>query len=136
MAWVDLHRHIDGSLRMDTIVELAKEKGIKVPPLADIVFHQGMDLSAALQCFAFTLSFLQEKESLQRIVGEICTDAKDNNVAHLELRFAPQLHQMEPMEAVVDMVLDALSPGVSLILCGFFVIMSICFSSRMSLLSS
>ena len=53
----DLHRHLDGSLRLATVLELAAGKGVAAPqPLA---FQPGMGLQAALSRFAFTLSLLE-----------------------------------------------------------------------------
>ena len=52
----------------------------------------------------------------------ICQDAKQNNVGHLELRFAPQLHlgSGTDIETVVDIVLDAIGDETPLILCGLY----------------
>lgn len=120
MGLIDLHRHIDGSLRMETLYALAAQKGISVPAERDIVFHKGMVLHDALSRFAFTLSLLQDTDSLQRVAREICDDAQKNNVSYLELRFAPQLHTGAVMEEVVDAVLDGVSNRAPLILCGLY----------------
>ena len=120
MKLIDVHRHIDGSLRLETLHALSKQLGIAIPPHKDIVFHPGMGLSDALQRFSFTLSLLQQFDALHRVVTEICEDAEKNNVVHLELRFAPQLHHMGAMDEVVDVVLDALHPNSTLILCGLY----------------
>ena len=42
--FVDLHRHIDGSLRMETLVALAEKKGLVVPNIEDVVFFAGVSL--------------------------------------------------------------------------------------------
>jgi adenosine deaminase len=52
----DLHRHLDGSLRWQTVTELAAREAIPVPDERAVRFHVGMGLTEALSKFAFTLS--------------------------------------------------------------------------------
>ncbi|MBU1238260.1 adenosine deaminase, partial [Myxococcota bacterium] len=56
-ALPDLHRHLDGSLRPKTLLELARIQGIALPSVPR--FYPAMGLSEALSCFATTLSVLQ-----------------------------------------------------------------------------
>ena len=112
----DLHRHLDGSLRPATVVELAAEFGRPVP--ADLAFTPRMGLEAALSRFAFTLSLLQRPAQVQRVAGEMCEDAAADGVATLEIRFAPQLHRGGALEAIVDAALAGIDGRAGLILCG------------------
>ncbi|MBT8496121.1 MAG: adenosine deaminase, partial [Deltaproteobacteria bacterium] len=112
----DLHRHLDGSMRMETLDELAKAEGKRVPP--DIRFHAGMGLDAALQRFAFTVGVLQTPEAVRRVAAEICEDAADEGVTTLEIRFAPQLHG--ECAEIVDAVLAGIDGRAGLILCGLY----------------
>lgn len=95
----DLHRHIDGSMRAETLRALAAAEGLE---LAEIPrFVAGMGLDAALACFATTLRTLGRPEAVARVAAEICEDAAAEGVGTLELRFAPQLHG-RPGEPAVD----------------------------------
>jgi adenosine deaminase len=114
----DLHRHLDGSLRPETIAELAARRGLSVP--ADLPFSAGMGLEAALSRFAFTLSLLQEPEPVRRVAAEMCEDAAAEHVTALEIRFAPQLHRGAPPEAIIDAALEGIAGRAGLILCGLY----------------
>ncbi len=113
----DLHRHLDGSLRRETLRALAAERGQEVPP--DLTFFPGMGLEAALARFAFTLSCLDTLDAVRRVAAELCEDAQKHGVETLEIRFAPQLHG-PPVPQVVDAVLDGLAGRAGLILCGLY----------------
>jgi adenosine deaminase len=114
----DLHRHLDGSLRPETVRELAAERGLDVPE--DLPFFVGMGLQQALSRFAFTLSLLQEPEAVRRIADEMCDDATVEGVSTLEIRFAPQLHGGAPTDEIVDAALEGISGRAGLILCGLY----------------
>jgi adenosine deaminase len=114
----DLHRHLDGSLRLSTVKELASKLGKPLPER--LLFYQGMGLQEALAQFAFTLSLLQTPENVARVASEICEDAVRTNVSTLEIRFAPQLHDIERMEQIVDAALEGIAGRAGLILCGLY----------------
>ncbi|MCB9756206.1 MAG: hypothetical protein H6713_40320 [Myxococcales bacterium] len=116
----DLHRHLDGSLRRETLEQLVAQAGRAVPH--DLEFSPGMGLEAALERFAFTLSLLQTPAVVRRVAAEICEDARAEGVTTLELRFAPQLHGRRgaSLEEVVDAALAGLAGRAGLILCGLY----------------
>jgi adenosine deaminase len=114
----DIHRHLDGSLRPTTLIELAGRAGLAVP--ADLHFFPGMGLQEALSKFAFTLSVLQEPAAVARVASEMCEDAAEGDVTTLEIRFAPQLHGGAPIEAIVDAALEGAADRAGLILCGLY----------------
>ena len=117
----ELHRHLDGSLRRETLDELAAELGTAAPER--LHFEPGMGLEAALGLFRVTLSVLQAPASVERVAREICEDAAGEGVSTLEIRFAPQLHlegEMTAMEEVVDAALSGCSGRAGLILCGLY----------------
>jgi len=117
----DLHRHLDGSLRLETLYELAREAGAELPADAsEIRFFAGMGLAQALQRFAWTLSTLQSADAVKRVAGEICEDAVAEGVTTLEIRFAPQLHLDAAMEAIVDAAIEGVDGRAGLILCGLY----------------
>ena len=110
----ELHLHLDGSLRMSTVRELAPS----VPD--DLLFHAGMGLEEALSRFAFTLSLLQQPAAVRRVASEICEDATQDGVSRLEIRFAPQLHKGASTAAIVDAALEGVAGRAGLILCGLY----------------
>ncbi len=114
----DLHRHLDGSLRISTVKELAARKEIPIPD--PLLFRQGMGLEAALSSFQFTLSLLQEPENVARVAAEMCEDAAREGVSTLEIRFAPQLHLGAPVEGIIDAALEGIDRRAGLILCGLY----------------
>jgi adenosine deaminase len=115
---VDLHRHLDGSLRPATVADLAARAGLAVP--ADLAFTPGMGLSAALSRFAFTLSLLQAPDAVRRVAAEMCEDAAAEGVTTLEIRFAPQLHKGAPVEAIIDAAVEGAAGRAGIVLCGLY----------------
>ena len=113
----DLHCHLDGSLRLTTILELAAEQGVKLPAetpegLAAAI-HQGQvcrSLEDYLVAFDVTLAVLQTEQALQRVAYELAIDCAAENVRYLEVRYSPVLHTREGLKptAIVDAVLDGL----------------------------
>ena len=108
----DLHVHLDGSLRLATLIELARERHIALPSsteegLNTLVFKPSYaDLNEYLAGFANTLAVLQDAEGLERAAYELALDNWAEGVRYLEVRFAPQLH-MSPsfsFDAVVRAV--------------------------------
>ena len=94
----DLHVHLDGSLRLETLIEIAREKKIELPSyetsgLNETVFKkQYASLDEYLKGFAYTCAVMQDPESLERISYELAIDNFNEGVRYLEVRFAPQLH--------------------------------------------
>lgn len=113
----DLHVHLDGSLRPQTILELAKEQGIDAPA-ADAegvrkAVHAGENTGSLveyLKAFDITLSVMQTEQALHRVAYELGEDAAAENVRYMEVRYAPMLHTRQGLRLtrVVEMVLDGL----------------------------
>jgi adenosine deaminase len=114
----DLHRHLDGSLRPETLVELAVQAGVRLSE--DLRFRPGIGLAGALTRFSHTLAVLQRPSAVRRVASEICEDAAGEGVATLEIRFAPQLHRTARVEAFVDAALEGAAGRAGLILCGLY----------------
>jgi adenosine deaminase len=97
----DLHVHLDGSLRLPTLIELARERRVALPSeteegLNELVFKPSYrDLDEYLQGFTWTLRVMQDAESLERTAHELAHDNWAEGVRYLEVRFAPQLHMGE-----------------------------------------
>lgn len=113
----DLHVHLDGSLRLPTLIELAKERGVKLPSyssegLLELVFKESYrDLPDYLHGFAYTSPVLCDEEALERVAFELAEDCLAEGVLYVEVRFAPQLHVRPGLEiaqiiAAVDRGLD------------------------------
>jgi adenosine deaminase len=94
----DLHVHLDGSLRIETLIDLARERGVELPStepqgLRELVFkEQYRDLTEYLQGFAYTCAVLTDAEALERAAFELAQDCLEEGVRYVEVRFAPQLH--------------------------------------------
>lgn len=112
----DLHVHLDGSLRPQTMLELARDIGITLPahnPDA-LAAHMRVDDAANLvdylARFEITLALMQTEQALERIAYELAEDAAHENVRYLEVRFSPVLNTRAglSLEAVLDAVLRGL----------------------------
>lgn len=94
----ELHLHLDGSMRIKTLIDLARHDGIKLSSyepdelLEQIKFKQGMTQEECLNTFSTTLSVMQTKYALSRIAYEICEDQKNRGVNYAEIRYCPFLH--------------------------------------------
>ena len=112
----DLHLHLDGSLRLPTLIELARTHGVKLPSetpegLLELVFkEQYRDLPDYLHGFAYTSPVLCDGESLERVAYELGQDCLDEGVRYIEVRFAPQLHVRPGFD--VAQVLAAVDRGL------------------------
>ncbi|GAA2205958.1 adenosine deaminase [Nonomuraea monospora] len=112
----DLHCHLDGSVRPDTIADLAREQGVTLDrPVADLVVappHCG-SLARYLTYLDLPLQVLQTPEALRRAARELVEDWHADGVVHGEARFAPQLHGRQGMtlDEAVTAVADGLADG-------------------------
>ncbi len=94
----DLHVHLDGSLRLGTLIELAAERGVQLPSetqegMRELVFKDRYaNLAEYLAGFAYTGAVMQDAEALARTSYELAWDNIDEGVRYIEVRFAPQLH--------------------------------------------
>lgn len=130
----DLHVHLDGSLRIESMLEIAQQEGIKLP--ADTpeglraAMHCGENTGSLveyLKAFDITLSVMQTEDALYRSAYELAQDSARENVRYMEVRYAPMLHARRGlrMAAVVEAVLAGLRQaekdlGIesSVIICG------------------
>jgi adenosine deaminase len=113
----DLHVHLDGSMRLPTVLELGREQGVELPAndLAGLraAMHIGEisgSLVKYLQAFDVTLQVLQTREALYRAAYELAEDAARENVRYMEVRYAPMLHTRRGLRltTVVEAVLKGL----------------------------
>lgn len=105
----DLHVHLDGSLRLSTLIELAQKEGVELPAytekgLRETVFKkQYASLPEYLKGFNYTTAVMRSYENIERIAYELGQDAIAEGVRYMEVRFAPQLHAGEKL-TVADSV--------------------------------
>jgi adenosine deaminase len=113
----DLHVHLDGSLRIETMLEMAEQRGIKLPADNPEGLRRSMhcgentgSLVEYLKAFDITLSVMQTEEALFRVAYELGQDCARENVRYMEVRYAPMLHARAGlrMTAVVEAVLAGL----------------------------
>src|SRR5690606_33501183 len=113
----DLHVHLDGSLRAETILDLARQQGLslgldtveQVRAAVGAGKHFG-SLVDYLKGFELTLQVMQEEDALERIAFELAEDAHRENVRYMEVRYAPMLHTRRSLKLtkVVEAVLAGL----------------------------
>ncbi len=114
----DLHLHLDGSLRLPSLIEMARAEDVALPSyeadgLNQLVFKKRYaNLGEYLAGFAYTVAVLQTEENLERAAFELAEDAYAEGVRYIEVRFAPQLHinhatEIAPVVRAVNTGLDA-----------------------------
>lgn len=116
---VALHDHLDGSLRVSTVVDLAGQVGYDGLPTSDVDelsewFRQDKpsnSLETYLQAFGHTVAVLQEPEGLKRAVFESVEDLRDDGVVYGEVRFAPELNTRTSMS--VSQAIDVASVALA-----------------------
>ena len=112
-----LHDHLDGGLRVGTIIELAAENGYDRLPTTDADdleewFHRGAnrrDLPLYLETFAHTVGVMQTADALERVAAEAAEDLAADGVVYAEIRFAPELHTEAGLD--LDEVVEAVHRG-------------------------
>ena len=113
----DLHCHLDGSLRLRTMLELADEQKVRLPADTEDGLARAMkigqrhgSLEEYLKGFDITLSVLQSDAALFRTAYELAIDAAAENVRLLEVRYSPVLHLQKGLKptVVVEAVLEGL----------------------------
>jgi adenosine deaminase len=129
----ELHVHLDGSLRPETMLELAAEYGRPMPRTDAEALEEYMHVTDArnlvdyLARFDVTLSVMQTAEALERVAFELAEDLARENVRYAEIRYSPLLHTREglPLTEAVDAPLrglqragEAFGIRTGLIICG------------------
>ena len=113
----DLHVHLDGSVRVATVLELAKKFKVELPTTDPKQLQKILvpdlrcnNLVEYLRIFKIILSVLQDEEALVRVAFELAEDAAKENVRYMEVRYSPALHTENgtQLTAVVNAVLDGL----------------------------
>ena len=117
MPKTDLHCHLDGSVRIDTVIDLAKKQGVELPTFDRKELRKLLvpglkckSLVEYLRPFDITLSVMQDAGALYRTAFELAEDAAKENIWYLEVRYSPVLHTKKGMKLteIVDAVLAGL----------------------------
>ncbi|MBR9729295.1 adenosine deaminase [Shewanella intestini] len=120
---VDLHRHLDGNVRVNTVWELGHQHGIQLPAnslseLAPFVQVQGVEsnLVAFLTKLDWMVGVLADLDAVKRVAYENIEDAVVSGLDYTELRFSPYYMAMNhklPIEGVVEAVIDGVQAGLN-----------------------
>lgn len=118
---IDLHRHLDGSVRLQTMLELARKHRVKLPgdtietlrPHVQIRDAVG-DLMAFLAKLDWMIAVLGDYDACRRIARENVEDAKAEGIDYLELRFSPYFmsrpHGLDPAK-VTGAIIEGVAEG-------------------------
>lgn len=113
---LDLHRHLDGSLRLETILDLGDRHGVALPgtdveslrPHVQVLDNEP-DLMAFIAKFRWMTAVLVDADACRRVAYENVEDARDEGLHYVELRFSPwfmaEAHGLDP-RSVVEAVID------------------------------
>lgn len=112
---VDLHRHLEGSLRLETMVEIARIYGITIPlallgPMVQVQKGDPLTFKNFLSKFTTLRLFYRSPEIIARITREAIEDAAKDGIHYLELRFTPvalSRVQSFPLRDVIDWVTES-----------------------------
>ena len=121
LPFIELHRHLDGNVRLQTILELGRQHGIKLPgdSIATLRPHvqvEGVmpDLVSWLNKLHWMIAVLGDYEACRRIARENVEDAHAEGIDYIELRFSPYFmagpNRLDPVK-VVEAVVAGIEEG-------------------------
>lgn len=98
MPKIELHRHLEGSVRLDTLVDIAREYDIEMPeydvemlrPFVQMMPDETRNSQHFLAKFLTLRQFFRSPEVIRRVTREAVADAAADNIKYLELRFTPR----------------------------------------------
>lgn len=114
---IELHCHLDGSLRVDSVIEMAYSSGLELKSYDYenvkkelVVSEECSCLDEYLDKFNLPIKILQSRKNLKRVTLELMEDAAKENVKYIEIRFAPILHIRDglSLNEVIESVIDGL----------------------------
>jgi len=113
MPKAELHLHLDGSLRVDTAIDIARSRGVDAPltwaGMSGVLVGppRSVDQADLLLAFDLPIALMQDADALERITAELVEDKAADHVQYMEIRWGPLLHVSrglslaEGIEAVV-----------------------------------
>src|SRR5262245_2787778 len=98
MPKIEMHRHLEVSVRLSTLIEIALEYGIEMPeydvetlrPFVQMMPDEPRNWNHFLGKFQTLRQFYRSPEVIRRVTREVIADAAEDNVKYLELRFTPR----------------------------------------------
>ena len=112
---IDLHRHLDGSVRLETILDLGRRHGIPLPgdtletlrPHVVVTTPQP-GLIEFLAKFKWMTAVLADYEACRRVARENVEDARREGIRYIELRFSPAFmadaHNLDPSRVTAAVI--------------------------------
>lgn len=121
LPFIELHRHLDGSVRLETILELGRQHNLKLPAydletlrLFVQVTEPQPDILAFFAKFEWQTKVMVDYAACRRIAYENVQDARREGIDYIELRFSPwfmaETHHLDPV-GVVEAVVDGVRAG-------------------------
>jgi adenosine deaminase len=113
---IDLHRHLEGSLRLDTLREIANQYALPLPEVQDLSElvqvqpHDPQTMANFLAKFQVLRQFYQSPEIIRRVAYEVIADAALDGLFYVEVMFNPVAHSRMrgyPLEEVMDWVIES-----------------------------
>lgn len=98
MPKAELHLHLDGSLRIDTALDIARTRGVSAPRtfagMRGVLVgpEQSVDQAALLAAFDLPIALMQDAAALERVAADLVADKAADRVRYAEIRWAPLLH--------------------------------------------
>src|SRR3954451_487559 len=119
LPFIDLHRHLDGSVRLETILDLARQHNIELPgktveelrPHAQVTEPQP-GLMAFIAKMLWATRVLADGDACRRVARENVEDAQREGIDYVELRFSPYF-MAEPHELDMAEVIEGVAAGIA-----------------------
>jgi adenosine deaminase len=115
MPKIELHRHLEGSVRLQTLVDIAQEHGMEtdniesIRPFVQMMPDEVRDSKHFLAKFMTLRQFYRSEDIVRRITREVIEDAALDNIRYMELRFTPKAlcnFNQFPMSHMVQLVCE------------------------------
>lgn len=116
MPKAELHLHLDGSLRIDTALDIARTRAVDAPRtftgMRGVLVgpEQSADQAQLLAAFDLPVELMQDAEAIERIASDLAEDKAFDRVRYAEIRWAPLLHTAKGLTG--RQVVDAAARGV------------------------
>lgn len=118
---IDLHRHLDGNVRLQTILDLGRAHGLSLPAWDEVGLRPHVQVTepqagvmAFIARFHWARAVMVDYEAVRRIAYENVEDAKNEGIDYVELRFSPwfmaEVHGLNPA-GVVEAVVEGVQAG-------------------------